>query len=380
MEADIQLLRALKDFSIKTLLDVDAHFAKGLLLTKEPNDLTAIDCVCDETFWAIKENIYRHVYKNFSSCALKHYDAALIAETSPQGFDKTFHDLQGTTDLVITFARNGSELLKHIQNVAGTFAKVNVLPSLAGVWLFCYRHKQPVELFMYVVTHKALPPEHVQRLPAGYKVIHAGKGLGANLGYPGDDTGDNISIWNPYLNEQTALYWIWKNTSQPVVGLSHYRRFFTADGKIFLTREEALDLLKDYDIILTPPVCRHAPWYEDISIMSDLSRVAVSSLRKNLARTHPGYIEAFDYLLNVPCFYHKNMFVTRRNVFEAYCEWLFPFLIDTTQEVLNRTPLAITSGNTKRLMGFLAERFQTLWLLKNRLRIKEMNIIEMRGL
>jgi len=45
IKAELQLLAYLKNSAVKTLLDVDACFAKGRLFTKGDNDITAIDCV-----------------------------------------------------------------------------------------------------------------------------------------------------------------------------------------------------------------------------------------------------------------------------------------------------------------------------------------------
>ena len=382
--SDIQLLSALKNFSVKTLLDADAHFAKSRLFTKAPNDFTQIDCVCREELLPIKENIYSRVYKDFSACALKHYDAALITERTPADFDNAFLRLQNTADIIITFARHGSALENHIRNAFDRFKQVTALPNWAGHWFFCRVQKPPEDFAMYVVTHKNLPPEHVQRLPEGYRVIHAGHALAArDFGYLPDDTGDNISALNPYLNELTALYWIWKNTNHTIAGLSHYRRFFTANAENFLTRAEAVDLLDSYDIITDKFSMHRAPTHEILSddIGGDeLTTFAENVIRQNLMRRQPDYLDAFNCKMNSPMVFFKNMFVTRRPVFDAYCEWLFSFMIDSTREVLQRTPLAKMAGNARRLMGHFAERMMTVWLSKNRLRIKEISIVEVKRL
>ena len=378
-----QLLAALKQFPIKTLLDVEAYFAKSYVMTKNVNDSLEIDCICQEDLLPIKENIYSRVYKNFSDCALKQYDAALIPRNTPASFDESFSRLSKNVDVVITFVRYGSTLEKHIHDTASNFKNVAVLQTATGNWFFCHIKKPPESFAMYVVTHKALPPEHVQRLPEGYTVIHAGRALGKDLGYLGDDSGDNISNLNPYLNEMTAIYWIWKHTNHSVVGLAHYRRFFTTNGKDFLSKEQTLDLLKNYDIITEGILIHSAPSHEillDTINDYEIFNFAARAIRKNLMRIHPDYLDAFDYKMNLPVCYYKNMFVARRPVFDAYCEWLFSFIVDSTREVLSQTPLSKFGIQERRLMGHFAERMLTVWLMKNRLRIKEISVVQIPGL
>ena len=381
MYSDNQLLEILKSLPIKTLLDADAHFVKSQLFTKGVNNLTEIDCICSEKILPIKENIFRHVYKNFSECNFRRYDAVLINEKSPADFDNALAMLEHSADLVITFVRNGSPLDAHIKKFPCDIIRAEAYKSFAGSWFFCYR-RPPEDFAMYVVTHKKLSAEHVQSFPEGYKIIHAGRALGEDFGYLGDDTGDNISELNPFLNEITALYWMWKNTSHSIVGLSHYRRFFVADGKNFLTAEEAANLLKDHDIITSTLHISCAPSSEFLSLFYDkeITYLTENVIRKNLMRAQPNYLDAFNLKINSPTTYLYNMFVARREVFNAYCDWLFSFMIDSTQELLNRTPLAELGFMSKRLPAYFSERLLLVWLMKNRLRIKELNIVQVEGL
>ena len=381
IDAELQLLNYLKNISLKTLLDADACFAKGRLFTKADNDFTEIDCISDKPLLPIKENIYRRVYKNFSEIGFRRYDAALIAERPPVDFYSIFTLLENITDKVITFARTGSELEKSVLANKQYFSDGGTLRTNAGSWFLLTRHKPRENFCVYVVTHKPTP--HDGKLPEGYKIIHAGRALNPDLGYAGDNTGDNISDLNLFINEVTALYWFWKNANNSVVGLCHYRRFFTESNddsfayEKILTQDAALKLLQDYDILVA---FHHGDKNQHEIIENDcgieLTNFGEAIIKKYLLQVQPDYIDAFDYVLSSTTFYKCNMFVTRRDIFDAYCKWLFSFIIDATREVLNTTNLASLPWTPRRLMSFLAERMFSVWIMNNRLRIKELKVMK----
>ena len=387
IDAEIQLLKNLKDISVKTLLDVDAYFAKGRLFTKADNDFTEIDCISDKPLLPIMENFYRRVYKNLSEVGFRRYEAALIAERSPIDFYSMFNLLEHITDKVITFARAGGELEKSILANKQYFSDSGTLQTNAGSWFLLTRHKPHESFCVYVVTHKPLPPEHVQNLPEGYKVIQSGRALNPDFGYLGDNTGDNISVLNPHLNEFGAMYWYWKNANDSVVGNCHYRRFFTeSDDTTFsydkiLTKDAALKILQDYDIIVVfhrDIKNQHELIENDSGV--ELAKFCEAIIKKYLLQVQPDYLDAFDFVLNSLTFYKCNMFVTRRNIFDAYCKWLFSFIIDATEEVLQIVDLKSLPWSQCRVMAFFAERLFSVWLMKNHLRIKELNIMQVEGI
>lgn len=382
LDSDYQLMSYLKFASIKTLLDFDAHFAKSQLLTKVDNDFTEIDCISADELIPIKENIYRRVYKNFSDCQFKRYDAALVYGRTNIDFIAAFAALEGVTDVVITFVRYGADFENYINANINYFETIFVIPSFAGRWFMFHRHKSPKNFAMYVVTHKPLPIEHVENFPEGYKVIHAGRAISADFGYFGDNTGENISHLNPYLNELTALYWIWKNTNHSVIGLSHYRRFFTesiddafAYEKI-LTEKAVENLLQRYDIIVTNHFGELIQFDNIISAAGEEpTKFIAEIIKKHLAKNFPNYIEMFEKVLATRFFYKCGMFVTRKNIFSAYCQWLFSFIIDVCNEFLKNFPPDSLNGGLKRLIGYFGEIMLTVWLMKNRLRVKELQIM-----
>ena len=80
-----------------------------------------------------------------------------------------------------------------------------------------------MKIRIYTMTHR---PFHVPSDPM-YQPLQVGRATHEDLGYPGDDTGDNISALNCFYSELTGVYWIWKNVHDAeYVGLCHYRRFF----------------------------------------------------------------------------------------------------------------------------------------------------------
>ena len=67
-------------------------------------------------------------------------------------------------------------------------------------------------------------------------------------------------------------------------------------------------------------------------------------------------------------FYQCNMFVTRREIFDKYCEWLFSFLIEAAETI----DISECDTYSARIIGFFAERMWTVWLLRQEYRIKEL--------
>lgn len=383
--ADLRLLPFLKKSSVKTLLDVDGYFARGRVFTKLTNDFTEIDACADKPLPPMTENIYTHAYKNLSEVGFKRYDAALIIERSPQDFSSMFILLENISDTVITFARAGSELERYIHSNLRRFKEVRALGGGAVTWFFLKRLTPPEDFCNYVVTYKNIkltPP------PEGYKIIQGGRAVNGDFGYLGDDTGDNISRLNLYLNEHTALYWMWKNTTHTTLGLSHYRRFFTASDSAsyayekILSREDTLKILERYDIIVSEV------YYGGLTqrewIVNDcgepLTTLGEAVIRKHLLQAQPDYLDAFDFVMNSTTLYKCNLFITRRNIFDAYCKWMFSFIIDATEEVLRTVNLANLPFTPRRLVAFFTERMLTVWLRKNRLRIKELPIMFAEGL
>ena len=91
-------------------------------------------------------------------------------------------------------------------------------------------------------------------------------------------------------------------------------------------------------------------------------------MRKGIEKHQPEYLQIFDDVMNGHSAFLCNMFVTRREILNRYCEWLFSFLIEAAEAI----DVEGYDSYSQRVIGFFAERMWTVWLRKNKLKIKEL--------
>ena len=376
------LVKILRDCDIIRLFDADFFFAKNDFACTSFANALQIETVGTAEALPILENLYGKIYPSFDACRLRHYDALLLtAERPPAEFIDALIQTDSLSEKILTFVRRGSALeswLRHNENI---FAEVKPFHAVNGNWLLLKKNAR-ADFCVYIVTHK---DAKLSALPDGYRILHAGHATATEkFGYLGDDTGDNISALNRYLNEITALYWMWKNTRHAIIGLNHYRRFFTtADDRRFavekfLSREAAEKMLRDCDILVATSDFFALTQHELKTLIcgDDLNTFVEKIFREHISRKQPDYLAAFDRVTGSRAEFMYEMFITRRNVFEAYCEWLFSFIIDVTDDVLARTNIAqIDNPRKYRVIGLIAERLLTVWLMKNRLRLNGIPIL-----
>lgn len=221
--------------------------------------------------------------------------------------------------------------------------------------------------------------------------IHVGKALSKiDLGFPGDDTGDNISSKNPYFCELTATYWIWKNVEEDIVGICHYRRYFnfkndhTKMNKLCKdfskwsgnTLKELSPLFKIYDIILpyrTGSKKHPASLYDDYTkehVQKDMD-ITLEVIKEKYPEQ---YRIAHDTLHNSTTGYYANMLIARKEVFDAYAEWLFDILFEVEKRI--QKDVKQRNSYQKRSYGFLSERLMTVYmLLHSELKVKEVPLL-----
>ena len=169
-----------------------------------------------------------------------------------------------------------------------------------------------------------------------------------------DNVGDNISHKNKQYCELTALYWIWKNVVEDIIGLVHYRRHF-----ILPKNWQQIMVERGIDVILPVPLYVEPSLetnYKSRHDGSDLDYLFEYVRRQDEAE-YERLKQFFGKGIYSPC----NMFIMRKDVLCDLCEWMFPLL-----------DAVVAHGGQKedsylnRYPGFLSERLLSYFFEKNR--------------
>ncbi len=205
---------------------------------------------------------------------------------------------------------------------------------------------------IYVMTHKEIA-EISDEIYIPLQVGRAGKQA---LGYIGDDTGDQISEKNLFYCELTGIYWLWKNVKCDIIGICHYRRYFTRQEKL-LDKDYIEKTIQKYPIMIPNSSCVNEAdafcHYAKRHNGKDLELC-----REIIQKKYPEYSAAFEYAMKSVLVSTCNMWITRKDIFDRYCSWLFDILFEAEKEI----PFWNYDDYQKRVMGFLAERLFRVWL------------------
>lgn len=218
---------------------------------------------------------------------------------------------------------------------------------------------------IYVMTHKKYSKPDLPE----YMMLQVGAALHEDLGYTADNTGENISEKNPNFCELTGIYWLWKNVSCDIIGICHYRRHFVMNEN-FLNKNQVESILRDHDFILPYSMATDSgslyDHYERKHHSEDMDII-----RDIISERYPEYLNSFDFCMSRNLVSIGNMIVTRKNIFDKYCSWIFDILFEAEK----RIDISDYDEYQSRIFGFMSERLLRVFFLHHKYKIKE---IEMR--
>ena len=414
-EVLLQAIDIMHDLRCTKVLDIGAAFDKAKIIGRHiPVDKYFDDLVIDSLFLQkenenvslpdnrfvaklVKSNIYNNIFwgqEAFFSYSPKNskekntYDVSLLLykdfnEESLSGLSKDLEEYKDISRYVlIEFVTD--TITDKIREELSNYGRFIIIgKNYKGLLILLDRevNNYKGKVRIYTVCHKAFnKPSYPMYLP-----IHAGRKGQKDLGYIGDDKGDNISEYNPYINECTAIYNIWKNVKDfEYIGINHYRRYFSVRtmnrvSDWFLLEKDILDYFEDYDIILKDVDYSYPETIEEHLIKTFKNThtvyVGLQIARNILSEKYPERLDNFDRVMKGHTLYLCNLFVMPFKLFDDYCDFLFPFIIELTDRIDEELNGIYQNDYDKRIAGFIAERMFTVWLLDKDLRVKELPVI-----
>lgn len=186
-----------------------------------------------------------------------------------------------------------------------------------------------------------------------------------------DNIGINISEKNNTFADLTAQYWIWKNVNAEYVGLeNHNKHLLFEPSKIKYTafrriseylynyyffkysKNKIYNKICSYDIVLPYKLTfKGASLYEQYSDFHDASKYV--EFESILLKNNPEYK---DYILqqrNLKEYYLCNVRIMKKNLFDAFCEFIFPSLFEYEETY---------KYNEGKYPAWFNERFFNAWL------------------
>lgn len=218
-----------------------------------------------------------------------------------------------------------------------------------------------------------------------------------------DDEGEGISELNPLYCELTAQYWAWRNLDADYYGFCHYRRFFNFDPSVpadaprevssrridegfaaryHLDEDSVRAAVEGYDIVALRSVdfntwvaSGHLTTVEQYASAPRLHPRDLALAFSIVKELTPEFSEDVDAYAAGSVSFVCNMFVMRRELFRAYCAWLFPIL----EEFMARGDMSDYSTYARRTPGHLAERLFNVFVIHTLRVAPETRLREVQG-
>jgi len=352
----------------RLILDMEMDALSSIVLAKEELfrvQGAVLDRLGDSPSY-LNEGLYDNLYSDISEVSFQ-YELVLIGQRKAMmnGQIEKIVPIANQILISASYKQDGE-----LETLLRSFDTKRFSTKYGVFWIInCEKKRKLENCRIYVVTHKDYNVKNNELY------IPLCVGSYQKDGFLTEQNGEHITHLNNKINECTALYWVWKNSAAEYVGLNHYRRYFyknnIKNSNNLLDNETIYDLMQQYDIIL--PKCIPMDGITEFqqiesSINEKLFRAGYELIIEGIQKHQPQYVDAFFAVMNGSNAFLCNMFVTNREILGQYCEWLFSFLIEVTEKI----DINGYDNYSQRVIGFFAERMWTVWLRKQRLKIKEL--------
>ena len=282
--------------------------------------------------------------------------AEIIAVLEKRGFNNYICiDSSLEYDLLKRFYQNNGEL---------KFAEDFYLPSRAQITQNNNRVDNTHNLLEIYVANSFYdkPLRKKSAYPKYYHYCQAGADLDPPIASEfKDNEGNNISFLNRNYDELTVTYWAWKNRKPKYKGIAHYRRYIDLS-------DVEINLLLNNNIDAIMPI----PFYGWPTAEMQFGRynepIVIETMLSVIKELYPDEYEAVKKILYGKYVYNYNMLIAKTEIFNAYCEWMFPVLFEAEKRLL---PFIKEKGKHPRVCGHLGEILTSIYFQLH----KELKII-----
>lgn len=173
-----------------------------------------------------------------------------------------------------------------------------------------------------------------------------------------------------YLSDINLDYWIYKKSTEDIIGKFQYRKWFLSNKNEKYSKEEIKNILSNHDIMFTAVksmhdghTCSIRMGYYIAHASFDL-RLAEQIMAK-LYGTQCA--EAFSkYLDDSELLVYANLYIAKREIIIKYYDWMFPILA----EFIKLSSFKSYPGRfQQRAPGYIAERLFSFWGLASGVKI-----------
>ena len=145
------------------------------------------------------------------------------------------------------------------------------------------------------------------------------------------------------------------------IGICHYRRYLINRQGLIFTEKELMRLLQKHDMITPKLLTLNTSYFNGFSQNHHQKDLLITE--QVISEKYPDYVPVFHHMVHDVHTYFGNIFITSKERFDAYCEWLFDILF----EVECRVDISSYDNYCKRLFGFLSEFLLTVYIAKQNL-------------
>lgn len=163
-----------------------------------------------------------------------------------------------------------------------------------------------------------------------------------------DDQGDNISGLNPYYNELTGLYWVWKNTDHEYSGICHYRRRFESEIALVPLIDRQADVILPLPFVVGNNLAIYYQHWGEKAYYNEMLRV--------IEELFPDYYETACWCAAHVIFIPNNICIVRRDILKEYCSFLFGVIDEVEKRMEKHT-------GRKQARCWLSEHVTTIYFM-----------------